>query len=217
MSLLGYDAIGRWPLGTLPRGRQVVTLSAAAGAFSVSGVAALFKVVQGSATGTFAVSGSASFFKLSEPASVGAFIFNGQPASFKLTEQASTGAFGLSGNPVNERILFPDAPGAFIVSGQDANLVRTGDDYEFKLGGIGHFLEEIERQKQLNAITRKVPAPVDRRTIPRFAPLQAAPSAPAAPAPDMAAIQNQRMAEAARQAAGARRRRDEEALLLLAS
>ncbi|MCK1275484.1 hypothetical protein IVB46_09610 [Bradyrhizobium sp. 61] len=96
-------------------------------------------------------------------------------------------------------------------------FVFQEDEPSTTIGGIGHFLEEIERQKQLNAITRKIPGPVDRRTIPRFAPLQAPPSAPPAPVPDMAAVQNQRMAEAGRQAAVAKRRREEEALLLLAS
>lgn len=85
------------------------------------------------------------------------------------------------------------------------------------IGGIGHFLEEIERQKRLNAITRKIPGPVDRRTMPRFEPLRAPPSAPAAPAPNVAATPSQPMAAAAAQAEAAKkRRRDEAAVLLLA-
>jgi hypothetical protein len=86
-------------------------------------------------------------------------------------------------------------------------------------GGIGHFLYEQARARQLAAITRKVPGvPIDRRTVPRFEPLRASPVAPAAPAVDMAAVQAERLAAAAAatQAANKRRRRDEEALLLLA-
>jgi len=63
-------------------------------------------------------------------------------------------------------------------------------------------------------------AAIDRRSAPTFAPigLPRPPMAPAAPAVDMAAIQNQRMAEQAQAAAAAaKRRRNEQALLLLAS
>jgi len=92
------------------------------------------------------------------------------------------------------------------------------DTAAFLFGGIGHYLLEIERAKQLARITREIPPPIDRRTVPRFEPLRASPVAPIAPAVDMAAVQNERVAAAAAaaQAAKMRRRRDEEALLLLA-
>jgi hypothetical protein len=87
-------------------------------------------------------------------------------------------------------------------------LIWTGAGVDTSYtGGVGHYLEEIERQKRLNAITRKIPGPVDRRTIPRFEPLRAPPSAPAAPA-----IPPQPMAAIQRPAHG-----DEEAVLLLAA
>lgn len=83
--------------------------------------------------------------------------------------------------------------------------------------GIGHLKYQIEREraKQLAAITRKAPSPIDRSTRPQFMPLASPPVTAPAPLVDMAAVQQQRMA--AQAAAVARRRRDEEAILLLAS
>ena len=102
----------------------------------------------------------------------------------------------------------------------NAGLSRTGYDHDQQqYGGIGHYLLELERARQLAAITRKVPGvPIDRRTVPRFEPLRASPIAQAAPAVDMQAAENERTAAAAAaaEAATKRRRRDEEAILLLA-
>lgn len=216
MSLLGFDAIGQTALGQFPGAQLTFSLTASPGSFSVSGVAATFKITEIWAASSTSVNGIAATFALRETASAGFFTDTGVAAKFSLVESATVGSFVVTGQGDAENIVWQVGAGGFTIAGQ-AGLNRTGDNYEFKLGGIGHYLEEIERQKQLNAITRKIPGPVDRRTIPRFAPLQAAPVAPATPAPDMAAVQNQRMAEAARQVAMAKRRRDEEALLLLAS
>lgn len=85
-------------------------------------------------------------------------------------------------------------------------------------GGIGHFLVEIERAKQLAKITRKTPAPIDRTSKPQFAPVGRPPIAPSAPVINLQAIQNERMAaqqQAAAQAATIKRRRQEAEILLL--
>jgi hypothetical protein len=85
-------------------------------------------------------------------------------------------------------------------------------------GGIGHFLEEMQRARDLAKITRQTPAPIDRTTPPQFAPIGSPPAAPIAPAIDLAAIQQQRMAaqQAAAAARAKRQRSDAEAILLLA-
>ena len=64
-------------------------------------------------------------------------------------------------------------------------------DAAFLFGGVGHYKLELERAKQLAAITRKAPPPVDLRTRPQFAPLASPPIAAAALAVDMAAVQQQ--------------------------
>lgn len=91
------------------------------------------------------------------------------------------------------------------------------DGYTQFYGGIGHLLMEMQRAKQLAAITRTIPPPVDRRTAPTFRPVARPQAAPIAPAVDMAAIQKQHMEAAAAAAKVAKKRREEEAILLLAS
>jgi len=90
-------------------------------------------------------------------------------------------------------------------------------DAAFLFGGVGHYKLELERAKQLAAITRKAPPPVDLRTRPQFAPLASPPIAAAALAVDMAAVQQQRMAAQMAQVQAAKKRREAEAILLLAS
>lgn len=112
--------------------------------------------------------------------------------------------------------------GSYTITGLPAPLVRTGGDYDQVYGGIGHYLEEIERLKSLARITRKTPAPVVQPPAPRLPPVAAQlapPVAPQAPPIDLQAVADQRMAEAqkAEQAKILHRRRQTIELLLLAS
>lgn len=84
-------------------------------------------------------------------------------------------------------------------------------------GGVGHYLYEQALAQKLVKITRKAPPPIDRRTAPQFKPLARPYSAPAAPAPNVAAPQNQRMAPQAAAVDEAKKRRDMEAIRLLTS
>ncbi|MFZ5713045.1 MAG: hypothetical protein ACOY3N_09415 [Bradyrhizobium sp.] len=209
--MLGFDAIGRLALGQITPGN--IALSAVSGSFTLSGIAATFALSEAATAGAFTI--SAPSISQEHGVGIGSFTLSGAAQTFDLTENVEASAYVITGSIANNIDGVSD-PGSFVITGVDQWLYRTGDDYEFKLGGVGHFLEEIERQKRLNAITRKIPAPVDRRTVPRFAPLPAVQPMPTAPVVDMAAVEQQRQADAAR-AAAARRRRDEEAVLLLAS
>jgi hypothetical protein len=216
MSLLGFDALGRFALGQLPGGRTTISLPAAAGSFALAGQAATFTIKEAADAGSFALAGVSGSFTVKEAVGAGTFAFTGVAAAFKITELALSGAFVLTGNPANDQTTEDADPGVFTLTGNDAPLIRSGADFELVYGGVGHYLEEMERARQLAKITRKTPAPIDRRTMPRFEPLPGPPIAP--PAVDMAAIQNERMAaQAAAAAAAKKRRRDEEAVLLLAS
>ncbi|MCA6114252.1 hypothetical protein J6524_04820 [Bradyrhizobium sp. WSM 1738] len=217
MSLLGFDAIGRLALGQIQQGGVTnIVMPAAAGAFAFAGVAATFKITEAANVGAFTLAGAATF-NIREIAAPGSFTLSLQTATLGRTLSAAVGTFTLTGIDPDEALNEDADPGAFVFTGNDAPLIRTGFDYEFQQGGIGHYLLELERAKQLAAITRKVPGvPIDRRTVPRFEPLRASPIAPPAPAVDLAAVQNERLAAAAAEAAKMRRRRDEEALLLLA-
>jgi|SRR5581483_2351836 len=212
MSLLGFDAVGRLALAQIQRGN--ISMPAISGSFAVIGAAQPFTLTENVAAGAFMMSG-ASISEVIGVAS-GSFAMTGASQTFNIAENVIAGSYVVTGSIANNITGLAD-PSAYLLNGS-AQLIWTGAGVDPAFtGGVGHFLEEIERQKQLAAITRKVPGPIDRRTVARFAPLPGPPSAPAAPAPDMAAIQNQRMAAAAAQAKMAKRRRDEEALLLLAS
>ena len=214
MSLLGFDAIGRLALAQIQRGN--ISMQAVSGSFAISGASQTFSFTENVVAATYNISGAD--ISQSIAVTAGSFSLTGVAQVFGLSEAVDPGAYVISGSVANNINGSADA-GTFQITGVNQQLIWTGAGVDTSYtGGVGHFLEEMERQRQLNAITRKTPGrPIDRRTIPRFEPLRAPPIAPASPAPDMAAIQNQRMAEAAAQAKAAKRRRDEEALLLLAS
>jgi hypothetical protein len=220
MSLLGFDALGRLALGQIQQGGVTnIVLVADAGSFTATGVAASFKLLETVSVGSYALSSVAIGERLTLNVTAGAFTLSPKPAALDRNMIAAPGAFAFTGIDPDEALSEDADPGAFFFTGNDAPLSRTGFDYDFQQGGIGHYRLEIERARQLAAITKKVPGvPIDRRTVPRFEPLRASPIAPPAPAVDLQAAQNERMAQAAAaaEAATKRRRRDEEAILLLA-
>lgn len=217
MSLLGFDAVGRFALGQIRGATTTAYLSTSAGAFTLTAFPVSFTITEATAPAALAIAGVATSFTISEPVAPTAFAFSGKALAFQISENASPGAFTLNGQPINEIILEAEGPASFAVTGNDAQLSRTGFDYEFQQGGIGHLLMEMERAKQLAAITRTIPPPVDRRTVPAFRPVARPQAAPIAPAVDVAAIQKQRMEAAAVASKAAKKRREEEAILLLAS
>lgn len=216
MSLLGFDALGRRALGQIP-GAQNITLTAQSGAFTLSGASATFTLTEAPEAGSFALNAAPAPGQLSVAIAAGSFSATGTSQSFKIIENVSAGSYAITGSIANNLSGASD-PGAFNLTGVNTALIWTGAGVDTSYtGGVGHYLEEIERQKRLNAITRKIPSPVDRRTVPRFEPLRGPPSAPAALPPAVAAMPPQPMAAAAAQAnAAKKRRREEEAVLLLA-
>jgi hypothetical protein len=209
--MLGFDAIGRLALGQITPGN--VAMAAISGSYTISGVAQAFSLSEATAAGSFAISGAS--ISQAQVVDVGSFTITGTAQTFDLTENVGAAEYVITGQLSNNIDGASDA-GSFTLTGVDQALIWTGAGVDTSYtGGVGHFLEEIERQKQLNAITRKIPAPVDRRTAPRFTPFPSVQPMPTAPMVDIAAMDAQRQAEAAR-AAAVRRRRDEEAVLLLA-
>ncbi|WP_029082896.1 hypothetical protein [Bradyrhizobium sp. th.b2] len=217
MSLLGFDAIGRLALGQVRQNGPVnISLPAAPGSFALAGVAITFKAVEAVTVGGYVLAGVSAPGAIVEATAAGAFTLSLKSAVLNPALNAAPGAFTLTGRPANEPVVEDADPGAFVLTGNDAPLVRTGYDYEVQQGGIGHFLEEMERARQLQRITRNPGAPIDRRSRPRFQSIGRPLVAPPAPGPDMQAIERQRMAAQMAASAAQKKRRDEEALLLLA-
>jgi hypothetical protein len=213
MSLFGFDALGRLALAQIQRGN--LSMPAVSGSFTMSGQAATFGLSEATAAGAFTFT-APSISQVFGVAS-GSFTVTGAAQTFTTAENVQAGSYALTGQIANNITGAAEA-GSFVVAGANTPLIWTGAGVDTSYtGGVGHFLEELERQKQLNAITRKVPAPVDRRTAPRFAPFPAVQPMPSAPMVDMAAMEAQRQTDTARVAAVRRRRREEEAVLLLAS
>lgn len=222
---------------------ETIGESAASGAFALSGVAAPFAVKFAAAAGSYVLTGFAANEPIKEAVTAGAFVLTGFAANEPVQEATFSGSFivaeaaqfagagmdaigrlsiGQISQPARiqgERftVYFSTAGGAVAFTPSAAPLSRTGDNYEFKFGGVGHYKLERERAAQLAKITRKPPPPVDLRTAPQFAPIGRAPVVAPVPVVDLASIQNQRMAEQMQAARIQKRRRDEEALLLLAS
>lgn len=195
--------------------QPVTVLAADAGYYTLTGKAAAFADFVAAAAGAYSLTGFP--ITLFGTLSAGAYALTGRAAGFSSVEAAAPGSYSLSGVAEATSLVMEAAGAAYVFAPTDTPLVRSGFDYEFQQGGIGHYRLELERAKQLAAITRKVPGvPIDRRTVPRFEPLRTSLITTPAPAVDVQAIENKQMAAAAAEAAKTRRRRDEEALLLLA-
>ncbi|MBR1206609.1 MULTISPECIES: hypothetical protein [unclassified Bradyrhizobium] len=217
MSLLGFNAVGRLALGQIGQAGPVnISMPAAPGAFALAGVAVTFKLSEAVTAGGYVLAGVAAGGKITETAAPGAFALSLKPATFGASFATAPGAFTLTGYAANEPVVEDADPGAFLWTGNDAPLIRTGLDYDFQQGGIGHYLEELERVRQLQRITRNPGVPIDRRSRPRFQPIGRPLVAPPVPAVDVQAIARERMAAQMAAVAAQKKRRDEEALLLLA-
>lgn len=99
--MLGFDALGRLAIGQVSDGgASTIILTASAGAFTLSGQAALFRVNQVSAAGSFTLSGQAALFRPSLVSAAGAFTLSGQDVAFELTAKllAETGSFLFTGS-----------------------------------------------------------------------------------------------------------------------
>lgn len=218
MSLLGFNAIGRLALGQVQQAGQITTVMiASGGSLTITPKAATFAIFEAAGSYTLSISPVVASTEIFEVAGTGSLSLLPGSASFEIYAAVAPGSLTANGQGATFELWMPVSGGALVLTPISAPLWRTGFDYDVQQGGVGHYLLEMERAKQLARITRTIPPPVDRRTAPTFRPLASPPVAPIAPAVDMAAIQQQRMGEAAAKAKAAKKRRDEEAILLLAS
>ena len=226
-----------------------VSEAAAPAGYSLSGVAASFKSSEAAATGSYAVTGGAASFIEGEVAQAGSYAISVQtPRPLVVGLTPAVGSYGVVGAiesfvqtaagldalghlaigqmsnaapifGVSVAFNMPAAGSALAITSGANTLDRTGADFDLVYGGIGHYLEEMERQRQLARITRKTPAPIVQPPGPPL-PSAGAPVAPRPPAVDPEAIAALRMAQLKAQAEQARilrRRRQQAEILLLAS
>jgi hypothetical protein len=144
MSLLGFDAIGRWALGQNPSSGSVV-LATSKGTFAFAGNAALFSALFSTlGATTYAFAGNAATFTPKLNAISASYVETGEPATFSLlfptpgTNYAETGnaatfkisisgvgaACFVNGFPANVVILEGEGPGTYTAAGNAAKLAR---------------------------------------------------------------------------------------------
>jgi hypothetical protein len=204
-------------------------LQPAAGSYAVSGSPIALDPTETLQAGSYAVTGRAPSFGVAldmSPASAAAIVTRFGDVGLLaipqrvpiLASSGGAGQFAVQGFSLTTSDVWPVSSGSYASTLTPINqytLTRTGDDYEFKLGGVGHLLLEIEEAKRLAAITRKVPSPVNTFTRPSFAAIMAQPNAALPALPSPSALQAQQQQAAAQAAAVARRRRQEAEILLL--
>ncbi|MGA7810667.1 hypothetical protein [Bradyrhizobium sp.] len=126
MSLLGFDALGRWALGQTPNSGNFV-LIANGGAFALTGLADKFSVGEAASVGAFALGGIAAAFSVSAVASAGALALAGVAAAFHVSEaEAAGGVVVVLGIATVDLIGHPSPPpGGFAATAVPAGFVVT--------------------------------------------------------------------------------------------
>lgn len=214
--MLGQDALGKLALGQLYSSGAVI-LVVAGGSYTVTGNAATFSVQLVGTTQSYIVTGNAATFSTRLAASGASYTITGSAVALNSSLNAVSGSYTVTGSSVTTQQVWSGLGSAsYSITVGDAILTRTGGNYDQVYGGVGHYLEELQRLRDLAAITRKTPQPIVRPRSPIRMGFDR-PQAPAAPVIDLQALQAQAQAQAAAQQAARRKRQDAEILLLLAS
>src|SRR6185437_14993689 len=99
MSLLGFDAVGRLALGQLSRiGLTNTVLVAGTGAFTETGFAAAFRILQASTGASCSVTADAATFGAKLVVAAGSYVFTGDASTFSTRLAAAAGNFALTGS-----------------------------------------------------------------------------------------------------------------------
>lgn len=132
--MFGHSAIAQTPIAAVPQAAAgVYTLTAEAGAYSVSGSAAALKALRlvSAASGAFALAGTAAALRRGYPlaAASGSFTLAGSAASLKSLRRlaAATGAFATAGTAaaLERGLRLAADSGNFSWTGEAAGLVYT--------------------------------------------------------------------------------------------
>lgn len=120
MSLLGFDALGRWALGQLP-GSSNAALIAGTGSFALQGQVSTFRIAEAEGAGAFGFAGIASQFKLGGGSAVGSYALTGRGVAFNFSVANTAGGYVLTGTASRDLIGEPVNPaGAIVLSGLPA-------------------------------------------------------------------------------------------------
>jgi len=117
MSLLGFDAVGRWSLGQLPNNSNFVLL-AAQSSIALAGQSVAFATSEVAATAGFLEGGISAGFKVTQPGNPGSFAFAGNAAAFGFRQASLGGSVLLNSLAVISTVRTAVSTGAIIVTGE---------------------------------------------------------------------------------------------------
>jgi hypothetical protein len=131
--MLGFDAIGRWSIATLPAEDLVhYSIVAEAAAFTLTGQAVTLRAARKLTVdaAAFTFTGQTANFHVSMPAAAAAFVLTGQDATLRASRRvtAEAGTFALTGQDVSLEF------GARLVA-EASSFVLTGQTVSLEFGG----------------------------------------------------------------------------------
>lgn len=124
MSLLGFDAIGRWALGQNPSNGNVVLVALGA-SYAETGDAATFSISEAALSTAYTETGNPAFFSIKEAALGANYAETGSAATFSVRQPLSGTAYAETGNSAffSFNGLTPLFGGSYAVSGNAANVI----------------------------------------------------------------------------------------------
>lgn len=123
--MLGFDALGRFALGQVGSAFIVTTMIAAAGSYSLTGIADLFRVNFLTVVGTYALTGNAAPLDRLVPAAVGTYTLTGIADLFTVTMAEAAGSYLLTGIAAVLDRSFPADAGSYTLTGIDAAFIAS--------------------------------------------------------------------------------------------
>jgi hypothetical protein len=219
--MLGFGALGAFPLGGIPPSARTDVLTAASGSYAVTGNASYGSYGEAAQSGSYVITGNAAGMALA--AGSGSYTLTGSDAS--ASRAVGPGSYAVTGNEVLFAATFVAESGSYTLTLGEYTLRRTGDDIEPGVYGIGHIKLAMEEARRLSRVVKPTPYPVISRP-PRLVPQLAAPIIPSLPIGglidnsnllDHMAAQRQQMAAQQATEAQQQARRRAVAVLLLAA
>lgn len=116
MSLLGFDALGRWALGQLPTNGNFVLLGAP-GSIALAGRSAVFATSEPATVAGFLQAGMSAGFRVAQPGSPGSVVFAGNAAAAGVRQASLGGSFLQAGVAATTRVRVVASTSAILLSG----------------------------------------------------------------------------------------------------
>jgi hypothetical protein len=131
--MLGFEALGRLALGEIPQAAQTITLTAASGAYAVTGNATAGLIGEAAQPGGYSVTGYP--VGLAGKVDAGAYALTGNVIAFSADFVASGGSYAVTGNSAVFAPAIAAASGQYSVTGSDAAQRFATDSGSYTITG----------------------------------------------------------------------------------